>query len=158
MNHAAHGPAAFSSDRITVRVDGDLDGRDIILIPGLSSSPDIWQGTVDHLTAQDGVVSVALGLGKTVVEGGNSVRFCPRYPDKMMDAVAPSEVLDAAQTSFFALDMTKPAEGTKRDIDPQVKRYQLASAEEDGRRVFDDTALAQIAGGNFLRVLSSTSK
>nr|WP_314433525.1 alpha/beta hydrolase [uncultured Brevundimonas sp.] len=53
--HAAHGPTAFASDRITVRVDGDLDGRDIILIPGLSSSPDIWQGTVDHLTAQDGV-------------------------------------------------------------------------------------------------------
>ncbi len=55
VNHAAHGPTAFASDRITVRVDGDLDGRDIILIPGLSSSPEIWQGTVDHLTAQDGV-------------------------------------------------------------------------------------------------------
>lgn len=54
---AAHGHqhAAFASDRIHVRVDGDLDGRDIILIPGLSSSPEIWQETVDHLTAQDGV-------------------------------------------------------------------------------------------------------
>ncbi|WP_333896883.1 alpha/beta hydrolase [Brevundimonas aurantiaca] len=56
-----HGPghghqhAAFQSDRIHVRIDGDMDGRDIILIPGLSSSPEIWQGTVDHLTAQDGV-------------------------------------------------------------------------------------------------------
>ena len=54
---AAHGHqhAAFASDRIHVRVDGDMDGRDIILIPGLSSSPEIWQETVDHLTAQDGV-------------------------------------------------------------------------------------------------------
>ena len=50
-----HSHAAFVSDRIHVRVDGDMDGRDIILIPGLSSSPEIWQGTVDHLTAQDGV-------------------------------------------------------------------------------------------------------
>ena len=50
-----HSHAAFASDRIHVRVDGDMDGRDIILIPGLSSSPEIWQGTVDHLTAQDGV-------------------------------------------------------------------------------------------------------
>lgn len=50
-----HSHAAFVSDRIHVRVDGDTDGRDIILIPGLSSSPEIWQGTVDHLTAQDGV-------------------------------------------------------------------------------------------------------
>jgi len=54
---AAHGHhhADFASDRIHVRVDGDMDGRDIILIPGLSSSPEIWQETVDHLTAQDGV-------------------------------------------------------------------------------------------------------
>ena len=53
---AAHGHhhADFASDRIHVRVDGDMDGRDIILIPGLSSSPEIWQETVDHLTAQDG--------------------------------------------------------------------------------------------------------
>ena len=51
--HGAH--PEFASDRIHVRVDGDMDGRDIILIPGLSSSPEIWQGTVDHLTAQDGV-------------------------------------------------------------------------------------------------------
>ena len=50
----AHPHAIFESDRIQVRVDGDMDGRDIILIPGLSSSPEIWQGTVDHLTAQDG--------------------------------------------------------------------------------------------------------
>ncbi|MBU4238486.1 MAG: alpha/beta hydrolase [Alphaproteobacteria bacterium] len=50
-----HHHAEFASDRIHVRVDGDMDGRYIILIPGLSSSPEIWQGTVDHLTAQDGV-------------------------------------------------------------------------------------------------------
>ena len=41
--------AGFQSDRIRVTVDGDMDGRDIILIPGLSSSPAVWQGTVDHL-------------------------------------------------------------------------------------------------------------
>lgn len=56
VNHAeGHAHAGFASDRIHVAVDGDMDGRDIILIPGLSSSPEIWQGTVDHLIAQDGV-------------------------------------------------------------------------------------------------------
>lgn len=45
VNHAAHDhQAAFSSDRLTVQVEGQ--GPDVILIPGLSSSPDIWQGTV----------------------------------------------------------------------------------------------------------------
>jgi len=47
--HAQHTHAAFHSDRMTVAVQGE--GRDIILIPGLSSSPEIWQGTVDHLGA-----------------------------------------------------------------------------------------------------------
>lgn len=59
--HAAHATAhghqhaAFASDRLHVRVDGAAqtqsqgEGRDVILIPGLSSSPEIWQGTVDHL-------------------------------------------------------------------------------------------------------------
>lgn len=49
-NHAAshgHQHAAFASDRIHVAVEGQ--GPDIIFIPGLSSSPAVWQGTVDHL-------------------------------------------------------------------------------------------------------------
>jgi pimeloyl-ACP methyl ester carboxylesterase len=53
--HAEHGHhhADFASDRLHVRVDGEAGPgvRDIILIPGLSSSPEIWQGTVDHLGA-----------------------------------------------------------------------------------------------------------
>jgi pimeloyl-ACP methyl ester carboxylesterase len=55
--HADHGHrhADFVSDRLHVRVDGDEDGRDIILIPGLSSSPEVWQGTVDHLESEAGV-------------------------------------------------------------------------------------------------------
>ena len=51
--HADHGHhhADFASTRMHVRVDGEAGPgvRDIILIPGLSSSPEIWQGTVDHL-------------------------------------------------------------------------------------------------------------
>jgi pimeloyl-ACP methyl ester carboxylesterase len=49
--HADHGHhhADFASDRLHVRVDGAEGGRDIILIPGLSSSPEVWDGTVEHL-------------------------------------------------------------------------------------------------------------
>lgn len=49
---AAHGHhhAAFESERLHVRVDGE-GPRDIILIPGLSSSPEVWDSTVAHLGA-----------------------------------------------------------------------------------------------------------
>ena len=49
-HRAAH--AAFASDRLSVRVDGPEGAPDLILIPGLSSSPDIWQGAVDHLAGR----------------------------------------------------------------------------------------------------------
>jgi pimeloyl-ACP methyl ester carboxylesterase len=53
MNHAtAHDHAAFASDRLHVRVDGPEGAPDLILIPGLSSSPAVWQGTVDHLAGR----------------------------------------------------------------------------------------------------------
>ena len=51
VNHASHAHghqhAAFASDRIHVAVEGQ--GPDVIFIPGLSSSPAVWQGAVDHL-------------------------------------------------------------------------------------------------------------
>ncbi len=46
-----HRHADFASDRLHVRIDGEAGGRDIILIPGLSSSPEVWDGTVEHLGA-----------------------------------------------------------------------------------------------------------
>ncbi len=49
-NHATH--AAFASDRLSVMVDGPEGAPDLLLIPGLSSSPDIWQGAVDHLNGR----------------------------------------------------------------------------------------------------------
>jgi pimeloyl-ACP methyl ester carboxylesterase len=50
MGAHGHAHADFASDRMHVRVDGE-GPRDVILIPGLSSSPEIWQSTVDHLGA-----------------------------------------------------------------------------------------------------------
>ncbi|WP_449253119.1 alpha/beta fold hydrolase [Brevundimonas naejangsanensis] len=54
VNHAAHSAqhAAFASDRLNVVVDGPEGAPDLILIPGLSSSPAVWQGTVDHLNGR----------------------------------------------------------------------------------------------------------
>ena len=44
-----------------------------------SASRDRTTSTPPATHSQDGIVAVALGLGRTVVEGGNVVRFCPRY-------------------------------------------------------------------------------
>lgn len=74
--HADHGHhhADFASDRLHVRVDGEAGPgvRDIILIPGLSSSPEIWQGTVDHLGAGWRVHRIHIqGFAGAPVEGNS---------------------------------------------------------------------------------------
>lgn len=63
---------------------------------------------MEGMTNQDGVANVALGLGRTVVEGGKCVRFSPRYPRKMYQFSTIEDYLESSQRQFMALDMSKP--------------------------------------------------
>ncbi|MFB3854218.1 MAG: PEP/pyruvate-binding domain-containing protein [Vicinamibacterales bacterium] len=56
---------------------------------------------------EDGVVSVALGMGKTVVEGGRCVRFSPRHPRKPIQSFTPAEYIENSQRTFLALDLSQ---------------------------------------------------
>ena len=78
----------------------------------------------------DGIVNVALGLGRTVVEGGNTVRFCPKYPRHLLQFFSTSETLRNAQQEFMALNLKGDAE---KGSSPEtfVQTYTLSSAEED---------------------------
>ncbi|MDF1664732.1 MAG: PEP/pyruvate-binding domain-containing protein, partial [Planctomycetota bacterium] len=54
----------------------------------------------------DGVAYIAMGLGKMVVEGGRSLRFCPRYPQQLPHFSTTEGILENAGRDFWALDMT----------------------------------------------------
>ncbi|OGU77237.1 MAG: histidine kinase [Ignavibacteria bacterium RBG_16_34_14] len=83
--------------------------------------------------SDDGIALVALGLGKTVVEGGNTVRFCPRYPKHLLQFFSTKETLMHAQQDFFALDLNgKLDHHPESTRDPLVKRYELSESEADG--------------------------
>ena len=83
--------------------------------------------------SDDGIAIVALGLGKTVVEGGNVVRFCPRYPKHLLQFFSTKETIKNAQQSFFALDLKKQLPPKFNDVsDLLVKEYNLEVAEKDG--------------------------
>lgn len=57
----------------------------------------------------EGVVNLALGLGKTIVDGGICWTYTPSHPRKSPFAT-PEELLDATQTQFWAVNMGKPPE------------------------------------------------
>lgn len=80
----------------------------------------------------DGIVSVALGLGKTVVEGGNTVRFCPKYPTDLILFYSITDSLNNSQRDFYALPMDKIPEEEFRKVDEILKKYKIDEAEKDG--------------------------
>lgn len=62
--------------------------------------------------AEDGVVQVAIGLGKTIVEGGTALRFSPKHPGKVLQTSTLDLALRDTQTRLLALDMTDGAPST----------------------------------------------
>jgi hypothetical protein len=57
---------------------------------------------------EDGVVNLALGLGKTIVDGGISWTYSPAYPKKPPPFGSITELLHGTQTKFWAVNMGKP--------------------------------------------------
>ena len=59
----------------------------------------------------DGVAEVAVGLGKYIVDGGLALRFCPRYPAKVLQTSTLDLALRQTQTSLCALPTDINPEG-----------------------------------------------
>jgi CheY-like chemotaxis protein len=84
----------------------------------------------------DGIAMVALGLGKMVVDGGNHVRFSPRYPRHLLQFFSTKETMRNAQQEFYALDIDGHLDCVHIETpDTLVKQYDLAKSEEDGTLV-----------------------
>ena len=82
---------------------------------------------------EDGIAAVALGLGKTVEEGGSCVRFSPKYPRHVPMSLP--EDIETSQHSFYAVELTGDG---RRDVVADLVQWGLDAAEEDG-------TLAQVA-------------
>ena len=99
-------------------------------ISGVAQSHNYYP--VFQMKPEDGVATIALGLGKQVVEGGDAVRFCPRYPQVLPQFRSPAEVMRVAQREFFALDLNRSQADLLAGQDATLARLQLSQAEEDG--------------------------
>ncbi|MCC6585705.1 MAG: hypothetical protein IT168_03215 [Bryobacterales bacterium] len=99
-------------------------------ISGVAQSYNFYP--VFQMKPDDGVATIALGLGKQVVEGGDALRFCPRYPQALPQFRSPGEVMKVAQREFFALDLDSSEVDLMRGTDATLARLPLAQAESDG--------------------------
>ncbi|KAA3636944.1 MAG: hypothetical protein DWP97_01770 [Calditrichaeota bacterium] len=62
-----------------------------------------------HAEPEDGIVELALGLGKTIVDGGRTWSVTPRYPTQPPPYNSNSDLLRQTQTEFWAVNMGKQA-------------------------------------------------
>jgi CheY-like chemotaxis protein len=86
---------------------------------------------VEPMTYSDGIAAVALGLGRTVVDGGRCINFCPRYPRNLLQFSSVEDILANTQTEFCALELDGEAsEGSPGHL--REVRFGLDAAEADG--------------------------
>ncbi len=86
---------------------------------------------IEPMTYSDGIAAIALGLGRTVVDGGKCISFCPRYPRNLLQFSSVEDILANTQTEFCALELKGIADpagtGHLREV-----RFGLDVAEGDG--------------------------
>lgn len=81
----------------------------------------------------DGIAAVALGLGRTVVEGEKCLTFCPRYPRHLVQFSTVRDILGNSQRGFWALEMDHdPLQDTPGAAAMRETRFGLEVAESDG--------------------------
>ena len=88
-----------------------------------------------RLKAEDGLVQVALGLGKTVVDGGNVLRFSPARPKVLPQFSSIRDVLKNSQTEFYALDLSQHGVVLSLTEEGPLVKKGLKRAEKDGTLV-----------------------
>lgn len=91
---------------------------------------------VEPQTSRDGIVSVALGLGKTVFDGGETVKFSPKYPNILPQFNTVEESLKHNQQSFYALNLSTFSEESLTCCDGMLQKCNLDVAEKDGTLKF----------------------
>ena len=82
--------------------------------------------------AEEGTVSLALGLGKYIVDGGLTLRVCPYHPDKVLQTSEMEMALRETQTRFYALDLKNLGQNFSLDDGFNLLKLPVKEAENDG--------------------------
>ena len=83
-------------------------------------------------TAEEGIASLALGLGKYIVDGGQTLRVSPYHPTQVLQTSEMETALRDTQTRFYALDMTHVGDDFKVDDGFNIKKVRVKQADADG--------------------------
>jgi hypothetical protein len=81
---------------------------------------------------EDGMASLALGLGKTIVDGGLCWTYSPAYPRIGAPVASGGDLMEQTQTEFWAVNMGKPPAYNPIKETEYLRQLSLSDAEADG--------------------------
>ncbi len=81
--------------------------------------------------AEDGVVEIAAGLGKYIVDGGLALRFSPKHPGKVLQTSTVQLALRDTQKHIYALEQTEAKDFSTNDAF-NLKKITVAEAFKTG--------------------------
>ena len=87
---------------------------------------------IEDELAEEGIVSLALGLGKYIVDGGQTLRICPHHPGKVLQMSDTEMALRETQTRFYALDLKNMGENFSVDDAFNLLKLSVREADKDG--------------------------
>lgn len=82
--------------------------------------------------SDEGIASLALGLGKYIVDGGQTLRVSPWHPHQVLQMSEMETALAETQTRFYALDMKTLGDELKVDDGFNIKKLKVKEADKDG--------------------------
>lgn len=104
------------------------------VISGVAQSYNYYP--IPPMKAEEGVVHLALGLGKIVADGERIYQFSPKYPAMNLPYSSPFEFLDSSQNYYFSLDLSNKSVRVTKNDNFSLKRLALEQAEKDGSLFF----------------------
>ncbi len=100
---ASHGRDDSMAIIIQQVVGSEHEGFWYPSVSGVAQSHNYYP--VMGMKAEEGIAHIALGLGKTVVEGEKSLRFSPAHPKRLLQFSSVEDILQNCQRKFYAIDM-----------------------------------------------------
>jgi len=104
------------------------------VISGVAQSYNFYP--ISHMEPQDGIVHLAYGLGKFIVDGEQIYRFSPAYPQMNLPYSSAIEFVNNSQNKFYVLDLSRPDIEATREENFSLKKLDISEGEKDSTLFF----------------------
>ena len=84
-----------------------------------------------HMKPEEGIATIALGLGKIVVEGEKTLRFSPKYPQLLPQRSTVEDILENSQRYFYALKLEKSCAMLSVNDTSHLDKREISDAENE---------------------------